>query len=176
MLDSNPQAPIAFYLDAMSADDYTAVALIFEQGIEGGNATYDTRAASWVDWDQKHLVAGRFVARAQQDNRVLGWVALSPISARIVFRGVAELSIYIDNSAHGMGLGDALMAKCIEASEVAGLWTLQSGIFPENQASLRLHEKHGFREVGFREKIGQMRDGRWRDIVFMERRSKIVGN
>ena len=133
-------------------------------------------AASWVDWDQKHLVAGRFVARAQQDNRVLGWVALSPISARLVFRGVAELSIYIDNSAHGMGLGDALMAKCIEASEAAGLWTLQSGIFPENQASLRLHEKHGFREVGFREKIGQMRDGRWRDIVFMERRSKIVGN
>jgi phosphinothricin acetyltransferase len=175
MMDRNPQPPVGYYLDTMSAEDYASVALIFEQGIEGGNATYDTEAAAWEDWDKKHLQVGRFVVRSAVNKQVLGWVALSPISSRAVFRGVAELSIYIDKSAHGIGLGDALMAKCIETSENAGLWTLQSGIFPENEASLKLHEKHGFRVVGFRERIGQMRNGLWRDIVFMERRSKVVG-
>ena len=105
---------------------------------------------------------------------MLGWIALSGVSARAVFKGVAELSIYIANDAQGLGIGNALMNHCIETSEAAGIWTLQSGIFPENEASLALHEKHGFRRVGTREKIGQMRDGRWRDIVLLERRSRIL--
>lgn len=164
----------SYSIDPMLPVDYAAVAEIFEQGIAGGNATYDTHAAEWFEWDAKHLVVARFVARDISSQRVLGWVALSPVSARVVFKGVAELSIYIDNSAQGMGLGDALMLKCIEASEAAGIWTLQSGIFPENAASLRLHEKHGFRKVGIRERIGRMSDGRWRDIVLMERRSTVL--
>ncbi len=162
----------SFYIDAMLAEDYPAVANIFEQGIAGGNATYDTHAATWLDWDAKHMPVARFVAREEQTQRVLGWIALSGVSARAVFKGVAELSIYIDNDAQGVGIGNALMNHCIETSEAAGIWTLQSGIFPENEASLALHEKHGFRRVGTREKIGQMLDGRWRDIVLLERRSR----
>lgn len=164
----------AFYLEKMRDVDYPAVAEIFEQGILGGNATYDTEAADWLAWDQKHLKACRWVAKSNQDHRVLGWTALTPISSRKVFRGVAELSIYVHNDAQGMGLGNALMQITIEDSEAEGLWMLQSGIFPENTASVHLHEKFGFRTVGRRERIGQMKDGRWRDIILMERRSDKV--
>jgi len=166
---------IPFYLDTMVSADYASVSAIFEQGIAGGNATYDLAAATWEDWDAKHVSVCRWVAKSQQDHRVLGWVALSTVSSRVVFRGVAELSIYLANEAKGIGIGDALMAKIVEDSESKGFWMLQSGIFPENVASLRLHEKHGFRTVGIRERIGQMRSGEWRDIVLMERRSKNVG-
>jgi phosphinothricin acetyltransferase len=114
------------------------------------------------------------VAKSNQDHRVLGWTALTPISSRKVFRGVAELSIYVHNDAQGMGLGNALMQITIEDSEAEGLWMLQSGIFPENTASVRLHDKFGFLTVGRRERIGQMKDGRWRDIILMERRSDKV--
>ncbi len=166
---------IPFYLDTMVSADYASVSAIFEQGIAGGNATYDLAAATWEDWDAKHVSVCRWVAKSQQDHRVLGWAALSPVSSRVVFRGVAELSIYLANEAKGMGIGDALMAKIVEDSESKGFWMLQSGIFPENVPSLRLHEKHEFRTVGIRERIGQMRSGEWRDIILMERRSKNVG-
>lgn len=166
---------IPFYLSHMVAEDYPSVAAIFEQGIAGGNATYDTAAASWDDWDDKHLAVCRWVAKSHQENRVIGWAALSPVSSRHVFRGVAELSIYVDNEAKGMGVGNSLMQAIIGEAEEQGFWTLQSGIFPENVASVRLHEKFGFRTVGVREKIGQMSNGAWRDIILMERRSQTVG-
>jgi L-amino acid N-acyltransferase YncA len=166
---------VPFVLEAMLAADYPAVAEIFEQGIAGGNATYDTAAATWSDWDAKHVAACRWVAKSLESGEVLGWAALSPISTRCVFVGVAELSIYIRDTVQRQGLGDALMTRIIEDSEENGFWTLQSGIFPENLASIQLHEKHGFRVVGYREKIGQMKNGLWRDIVFMERRSERVG-
>ncbi len=166
---------IPFYLDAMRSEDYPAVAQIFEQGIDGGNATYDTASASWDEWDQKHVAVCRWVIRAKEYERVLGWAALSPVSPRYVFRGVAELSIYVANEAQGVGAGNALMDCIVKDAESQGFWTLQSGIFPENIKSIRLHEKFGFRTVGRRERIGQMRDGRWRDIILMERRSSTVG-
>ena len=166
---------VPFVLEAMLAADYPSVAEIFEQGIAGGNATYDTAAAAWSDWDAKHVAACRWVAKSLESGEVLGWAALSPVSSRVVFKGVAELSIYIRNTAQRQGIGNALMNRIIEDSEENGFWTLQSGIFPENLASIQLHEKHGFRVVGFREKIGQMKNGAWRDIVFMERRSERAG-
>lgn len=159
-----------FYIDAMRSDDYPRVSEIFTQGIESGNATYDTASASWADWDGKHVKALRWVARANSDNEVLAWVALSLVSSRAVFSGVAEVSIYVDTRYLGMGLGNGLMKKIIETSENLGFWTLQSGVFPENIGSLKLHQKHGFREVGYRENLGQMADGRWRNIVLLERR------
>lgn len=149
---------------------YPAVSQIFIQGLEGGNSSYETAPPSWEDWDRGHLSIARWVA--QVNHQVVGWVALSPVSSRYVFRGVAELSIYIHNDFQGHGIGKALMHACIKQSEEEGIWTLQSGIFPENKASIRLHEKFGFRTVGIREKIGQMpKSGQWRDIVIMERRS-----
>ena len=122
---------IPFSLSHVVAEDYPSVAAIFEQGIEGGNATYDTAAASWDDWDDKHLAVCRWVAKSEDDGRVLGWAALSPVSSRHVFRGVAELSIYVDNKAKGMGVGNSLMKAIIGEAEEQGCWTLQSGIFPE---------------------------------------------
>lgn len=150
---------------------YPEVAEIFTQGIEGGNATYELASPTWNDWHSGHLDHSRWVA--VQSNQVLGWVALSPVSSRTVFRGVAELSIYIHSEYRHLGIGSTLMEKVIESSETHGIWTIQSGIFPENEASIALHERFGFSVVGIREKIGQMpKSGEWRDIVLMERRSK----
>ncbi len=157
----------------MVESHYQQVSEIFIQGINGGNATYDSISPNWEDWDRAHLIPCRWVAITNQ--RVVGWVALSPVSARVVFRGVAELSIYIDTDFQGKGLGTKLMKTLIPDAEQNGIWTIQSGIFPENKASLLLHEKFGFRIVGTRERIGQMpKTGAWRDIVLLERRSKVL--
>jgi L-amino acid N-acyltransferase YncA len=156
----------------MCDEDWDAVRAIYREGIATGNATFEADAPAWEAWDKCHLRACRLVARA--DGRVMGWAALSPVSGRCVYAGVAEVSIYVAASARGQGIGQALLAALVEASEQAGLWTLQAGIFPENTASIALHRAHGFREVGRREHIGQM-NGVWRDVVLMERRSQVVG-
>ena len=164
-----------FALLPMQSVDYPSVSRIFTQGIETGNATYDTSAAVWEDWDAKHLMHSRWVVKSANEGSVLGWAALSPVSSRVVFSGVAELSIYVDTDYLGKGMGNALMEAVVASSEENGIWMLQSGIFPENQASSGMHEKFGFRLVGRRERIGKMANGIWRDIVLLERRSLIVG-
>ncbi len=164
-----------FALLPMQSVDYPSVSRIFIQGIETGNATYDTSAAVWEDWDAKHLMHSRWVVKSANEGSVLGWAALSPVSSRVVFSGVAELSIYVDTDYLGKGLGNVLMEAVVASSEENGIWMLQSGIFPENQASIGMHEKFGFRLVGRRERIGKMANDVWRDIVLLERRSLIVG-
>jgi L-amino acid N-acyltransferase YncA len=162
-----------FTIEAMTPTDWLAVHTIYAAGIATGNATFETTAPEWEAWDAAHRPDCRFIAR--RGGEILGWTALSPISKRVVYAGVAEESIYIAESARGQGIGKALLTAVIQASEQAGIWTLQTGIFPENVASIALHKACGFRQVGIRERIGQ-RDGIWRDVVFMERRSQLVGN
>ncbi len=146
---------------------------IYVEGIATGNATFEQTAPDWDKWDAGHLAGARFVARSGSGD-VLGWAALSGVSSRCVYAGVAEVSIYVAESARGRGIGKMLMARLIAESEAAGIWTLQAGIFPENIASIALHERAGFRIVGTRERMGQM-NGRWRDVVLMERRSAVAG-
>jgi phosphinothricin acetyltransferase len=148
--------------------DWPAVKAIYEQGIAGGNATFETEAPSWDDWDRTHLEGHRLVAL--QDDKVVGWAALSPVSERCVYAGVAENSVYVADEAQGRGVGRALLEELIARAEREGIWTIQTGIFPENEASLELHKRCGFRVVGTRERLGQ-HHGVWRDVVFMERRS-----
>jgi phosphinothricin acetyltransferase len=152
--------------------DYFFVAEIYKQGIESGNATFETEVPSWSKWDQSHLSHSRILAK--EEGIVLGWAALSPVSGRCVYGGVAEVSVYINNEARGKGIGSVLLGKLVEESEKNGIWTLQAGIFPENLGSLRIHEKCGFRLVGVREKLGRM-NGIWRDVCLLERRSQIAG-
>jgi L-amino acid N-acyltransferase YncA len=159
-------------IDAMTASDWPAVRTIYLEGIVTGQATFETEAPDWAEWDQDHLAGCRLVAR--QNGQVMGWAALSPVSGRCVYGGVAEVSVYIAASARGQGLGRRLLQALIDESERTGLWTLQAGIFPENKASLAVHKRCGFREVGYREHLGQMH-GVWRDVVLLERRSRIVG-
>ena len=156
----------------MRPEDADKVLEIFQQGINGGNATFDKVAPTWEAWDTKHLNVCRFVLE-DENNEVVGWCALQPMSNRACFRGVAEVSIYLDGSVQGKGLGTLLMKKLILDSEEHEFWTLQAGIFPENEVSISIHERQGFRVVGKREKIGEM-NGQWRDIILMERRSKVV--
>lgn len=157
----------------MTINDYPAVAKIYEEGIATGNATFQTKAPDWASWDKDHLAYGRLIA--ENTEGVVGWAALVPVSGRCVYAGVAELSVYVAEHARGLGVGRLLMEKLIEESEINGLWTLQAGIFPENEGSVILHEKTGFRRIGYRERVGQMSDGRWRDTLLFERRSKTVG-
>ncbi len=156
----------------MRPEDWDAVRAIYMEGIATGNSTFEQSAPDWPAWDQGHLPSCRLVARV--DGEVLGWTALSPVSGRRVYAGVAEFSIYVAERARGRGIGAALLQALIDASEQEGIWTLQSGIFPENTASLELCRRCGFRVVGTRERIGSM-DGRWRDVVLLERRSAIAG-
>jgi phosphinothricin acetyltransferase len=156
----------------MTADDWDAVRAIYVEGLATGNATFERSAPDWAKWDNGHLRSCRLVVRA--DGAVLGWAALSPVSSRAVYAGVAEVSVYVGAEARGRGVGLTLLQALVAESEREGIWTLQAGIFPENEASLALHRKCGFREVGRREAIGCM-DGRWRDTVLMERRSAVVG-
>ena len=157
----------------MRPEHWPQAAHIYEEGIATGHATFQSSAPSWSDWDSAHLAHSRWVA--VEDDIVLGWAALTPVSGRCVYAGVAEVSIYIAAKARGRGLGTALLEKLIGSSEANGIWTLQAGIFPENTASLKLHEAGGFRVIGIREKIGKMGD-RWRDTVLLERRSLTTGN
>lgn len=162
-----------FVIREMSAADREEIRRIYLEGIATGNATFEAEAPSWERWDAGHVRSCRLVAFC--DGRVLSWAALSPSSGRPVYAGVAEVSVYVENDARGLGVGSALLSKLIAASEREGFWTLQAGIFPENEASLALHKKHGFRVVGRRERIGQMKDGTWRDVLLLERRSGTVG-
>jgi L-amino acid N-acyltransferase YncA len=160
-------------IETMQPSDWQEVRTIYEEGIRTGNATFESTAPAWETWDQGHLKECRFLA--MEGDTVLGWAALSPVSGRCVYAGVAEVSVYVSTAARGKGIGKLLLQKLIEASEAANLWTLQAGIFPENVASVKLHEACGFRMIGKRERIGKM-NGVWRDTVLLERRSNTVGN
>jgi phosphinothricin acetyltransferase len=155
----------------MTEEHGPEVLAIYQVGLDTGNASFELRAPDWARWDEGHLAAHRFVA--VDADQVLGWVAVSPVSSRAVYAGVVELSVYVDPAARGRGVGSALLAALIESADAAGIWTIQTGIFPENTASLALHVRAGFRVVGTRERIGQ-HHGRWRDVTFFERRSPKV--
>lgn len=164
---------MAFFIDEMQPDDWDEVRRIYQEGIDTGLATFETTVPDWQTWTAGKRPDCRLVARGE-DGRVLGWAALSPTSKRDVYKGVCEVSVYVGEDARGRGLGRMLLGALVDASEEAGVWTLQSSIFPENKASVALHEAYGFRVVGRRERIAQLQ-GVWRDTVVMERRSKIVG-
>lgn len=159
-------------VDPLLPADWQQVLSIYLEGIATGNSTFETEAPSWEAWDNAHRSDCRLAAR--QSGQLVGWAALSPVSRRFVYRGVAEASVYVAASARGQGVGRALTTAVIEASERAGIWTLQSSIFPENVASLALARSAGFRLVGRRERIGCLY-GMWRDVLLLERRSPVVG-
>lgn len=159
-------------IEPLAPSDWDAVRRIYLEGIATGNATFATAAPEWEEWDQSHLACCRLVARVE--DQVIGWVALGPVSRRSVYAGVAEVSVYVASGARGQGLGKRLLEALVEASEREGIWTLQAGIFAENAASIAAHHGAGFRLVGVRERIGQM-NGRWRDVLLLERRSSLAG-
>ena len=161
-----------YHIDPMTPHDWPQVQAIYIEGLATHNATFETQAPKWAAWDSKHLSHCRLVAR--QENIVTGWAALTPVSTRAVYAGVAEVSIYVAATHRGQGLGHALMTRLIAESETNGIWTLQASIFPENVASIQLHLRHGFRELGRRQRIAQLH-GIWRDTVILERRSTVVG-
>jgi L-amino acid N-acyltransferase YncA len=159
-------------LRPLKKEDWSSVAEIYRQGIATGDATFQTGIPTWKGWDSGHLKTCRIVASV--DDEVIGWAALTQVSGRCVYSGVAEVSVYVASCYKGQKVGTKLLESLIFQSESEGFWTLQAGIFPENIASLKLHEKLGFRQVGFREKIGKMK-GIWRDTILLERRSRIIG-
>lgn len=152
----------------MRTDDWPAVKAIYEQGIATRNATFDTEAPAWEAWDAAHLAEPRLVA--ERDGEVVAWAAVSPTSRRPAYAGVVENSVYVDESARGQGIGRQLLDELLAQTEAAGIWTVQTSIFPENTASLALHQACGYRVVGTRERIGEL-DGTWRDTVLLERRA-----
>ena len=152
--------------------DWPYVAKIYEEGIATGVATFETKVPAYDVWDKAHMTDCRLVA--ESNATVVGWVALSPVSSRCVYGGVAEISVYVSKVSRGKGIGKLLLEQVIEASEKAGIWTLQSGIFPTNTGSIKIHEKVGFRSVGKRERIGKL-NGQWIDNILFERRSRLVG-
>ncbi len=164
-------APATIAIGSLAAADWDGVARIYAEGIATGDATFETEAPDRRDWDAAHLPTPRLAARAE--GRIVGWAALSPVSGRCVYAGVAEVSVYVAAAARGGGVGAALLAALVAGSEAEGVWTLQAGIFPENASSLRLHERAGFLVVGRRERLGALH-GVWRDVVLLERRSAVV--
>jgi L-amino acid N-acyltransferase YncA len=166
--------PTLFQIDAMRTEDWPAVRdiYIYIEGLATGQASFETESPSWEQWDAARLPTCRLVAR--NSSGILGWAALSPVSGRRVYRGVAEASVYVAQRGRGNGIGLALLKALIEAGEAAGIWTLEAKIFPENAASLALCERCGFRRVGVRERLG-CHKGVWRDVVLLERRSAIAG-
>ncbi len=162
-----------FHIERMRPGHWPAVRAIYEAGIGTGDATLEHEAPDWEAWDSTHRAEARFVA--DDGERVLGWVALAPVSGRRVYQGVCWISVYVALDAQGKGVGTALVAAAVEASEVAGIWTLQAGILAENAASLAVHRRAGFRRVGVQRRLGRDSAGRWRDVVLMERRSTTIG-
>ncbi|HJP94681.1 MAG TPA: GNAT family N-acetyltransferase [Pyrinomonadaceae bacterium] len=155
-------------IDQMTPSDWPQVRSIYLEGIASGNSTFETDAPSWGKWDEAHFQIPRLVMR--DGDKILGWAALSPVSKRNVYRGVAEVTVYVTESAKGQGIGRALLEALVQESERNGIWTLQASIFPENAASVKLHLRCGFREVGRRERIAML-NGVWRDTLLFERRS-----
>jgi len=160
------------HIERMEFIHWNDVLRIYELGIRTKSATFETKALNWDSWDKAHRKDCRLIAKIEK--AIVGWAALSNVSDRCVYAGVAEVSIYIDTDFQGQGIGDKLMNALIKESESSNIWTLQAGIFPENIASIKLHQKHGFRIVGIREHIGKM-DSKWRDVALLERRSKVIG-
>ena len=160
------------HIEKMTELHWPDVSRIYLQGIETGMATFEKEIPEWTYWDQQHIDTCRLVALNR--NKVVGWAALSAVSSRCVYGGVAEVSVYVAAEARGNKIGESLLRQLIDESEAQGYWTLQSGIFPENISSIRLHEKLGFRKIGFRERIGQL-NGVWKDNLLMEKRSKKTG-
>lgn len=156
----------------MIASDWAHVSAIYAEGMATGYATFETKVPTYDYWDNNHLTTCRLVA--VHDQKVVGWAALSPVSGRCVYGGVAEVSVYIGAKSRGLGVGTLLLKHLILQSEEAGYWTLQSGIFPDNKSSILLHEKLGFRKIGYREKVAQLHDV-WKDNVLYERRSTKIG-
>jgi len=163
---------LAATVRAMTAGDWPAVRAIYEEGIASGDATFETAVPTWEEWDRTRLPDHRFVAT--RGEQILGWVAASPVSSRCVYSGVVEHSVYVAQDARGQGIGRVLLQALIESTEAAGIWTIESGVFPENSVSLALHEACGFRRVGVRERLG-VHHGRWRDVILLERRSGLAG-
>ncbi|MEU2987778.1 N-acetyltransferase family protein [Micromonospora aurantiaca] len=156
----------------MTSDDADRVLAIYQAGLDAGNASFETTAPTWTAFDAAKLPDHRLVA-VDADDTVLGWVAGSPTSSRAVYAGVVEHSVYVDPAAQGRGVARLLLDALIASTEAAGIWTIQSGIFPENTASLTLHQRAGFRVIGTRERVGR-HHGRWRDVVLLERRSPVI--
>lgn len=161
-----------FFVQEMKRADLGEVLKIYAEGIASGNATFEISAPGEEEWDKIHLSNYRLVARSGEE--IIGWAALSPVSGRCTYSGVAEVSVYVAAGATGKGVGKALLSELVRESEKAGIWTLDAGIFPENKASISIHKSCGFREVGYREKLGSA-NGIWRDVILFERRSKKVG-
>jgi phosphinothricin acetyltransferase len=181
-----------YWIDTMQDHDWEQVRAIYQEGIATGNATFEVEVPSWERWTSSRLATGRLVARVADEpthsdpmqgeqrqrerdrSMVAGWATLLPTSDRCIYAGVAEVSVYVGTAHCGQGIGRALLEALIQVSEEQGIWTLQAGIFPENLASLALHRRCSFREIGRRERIGQM-NGCWRDVILLERRSSVVG-
>lgn len=159
-------------IEDMLAADWPRVCAVYLEGILSGNATFETEPPNWEQWDRNHLPYGRLVAR--NDDGLAGWAALSPVSTRKCYAGVAEVSVYVASSARGQGIGRALLNEVIRAAEANGIWMLQGSVFPENVASLRMCAKSSFRQVGRRKHIAKL-NGLWRDTILIERRSNRVG-
>ena len=170
--DAGGRSSVSVSIESLAQEHADDVLRIYRDGIETGDATFEMEVPSWPDWEARHLAECRYVAVA--DGCVVGWAALSSVSHRRVYRGVAEVSVYVDGDHRGQRVGSALLSTVVEESERLGIWTLQAGVFPENESSIALHMKHGFREVGRRERIGKM-GGVWRDVIFLERRSSVAG-
>lgn len=160
------------HVGTLAASDWPDVRAIYTQGIATGDATFETAAPDWAEWDASHRAECRLVARI--DGVVAGWAALSPVSDRCAYGGVAETSVYVASTMRARGVGSALLRNLVAASEEAGIWTLQAGVFPENERSVTLHLSQGFRIVGVRERLGRS-GGTWRDVLLLERRSSIAG-
>jgi L-amino acid N-acyltransferase YncA len=171
---TKPRAPEGVVIRPMRDLDADDVLAIFQAGIDGGQASFETAAPAWADFDRTKLRLHRYVAVDAETAEVLGWVAAVATSSRCAYAGVVEHSVYVAPGRGGRGIGAALLDALIGSTEAAGIWTVQSGVFPENTASLRLHERAGFRVVGTRERVGR-HHGRWRDVLLIERRSTLTG-
>lgn len=162
----------------MTSDDGNGVVDVYQRGLQSGHASFQEKAGHWSDWDRGHLDICRLVA-CDVDGHICGWAGLSGVSGRCVYQGVAEISVYVDPDFHGRGVGSMLLSSLIAQSEQHGFWSLEAGIFPENQASITLHQKHGFEIVGRKRGLGKMSygpmAGQWRDVMLLQRRSEIVG-